>query len=92
MLLKVPEGWTAPEFSELVQKYHSRWGMTDVELTGKRCFYLLTSTYYAQAVQIPFVLRGMPGLLMAVSTPDSNRKANENYQTVRAGRIITEPA
>ena len=39
-----------------------------------------------------FVRRRMPGLLMAVSTPESTRKTKDNYETARAGCIITEPA
>ena len=64
-------------------------GGTEMALT----YYLVVSTikYFATGIMIPYTLKGVRGVLLAVSTSESTRVSKENHGIHQSGRMIKAP-
>ncbi len=77
-----------------VQEYAVLWGMNDVEegihLVDEYADLISEDTHFVTAFMIPMP-KGMPGVLIAISTALSTRILHENVQTNSRGEIIEDP-
>ena len=61
-------------------------------MTRQYAFEILTSSYYAQAIQLPGIWQNRGGSFLALSTKDSTRCMKGNWEDIRRGHLITHPA
>ena len=85
------QGMSEAEFDDLCQQYQSIWGVSMVE-TRQYASEILTSSYYAQAIQMPGIWQNRGGSFLALSTKDSTRCMKGNWEDIRRGHLITHPA
>jgi len=70
-----------------------RWNLPEAEYPKGQDWYdtVMFGSYFATGLKFPFVLNGVSGMLLAVSTPESNRLYQQNDADIKAGLVITQP-
>ncbi len=70
-----------------------RWGMPDDAFALAQAWYvnLATSSYFTKALMVPVMYNGERGVLLAVSTAQSNQAFQRSVLANQQGETITEP-